>query len=51
MNPIENRSGEERRESKNRRMLNDSLYQGPERRNGLERRGGSDQRQTDAFTS
>lgn len=51
MNSAEKRSGEERRESENRRMLNDPLYQGPERRNDLERRGGSGQRQTDVFTA
>lgn len=51
MKSAEKRSGEERRESMNRRIINDPLYQGPERRNGLERRGGNDQRQTDAFMS
>ena len=45
MESMEKRSGEERRETHNRRMQNDPLYQGPERRKILERRCGIDQRQ------
>jgi len=53
MKSAEKRSGEERRESENRRMLNDPLYQGPERRSSssIERRVGIDQRQADNVTS
>ena len=44
MESMEKRSGEERREIPNRRVLNDPLYQGPERRKKSERRNGLDQR-------